>query len=118
MINPFYFDDDYSFGSPPEEDDTLSGRLRRFHELFDSSIRAILRDCLFRVEEDYTKGIATLQILCPNQAVLKRLSKKRDRICNNVNSIWGRSIQQVGLCINENGSVSQQVTLQCRYPLY
>jgi hypothetical protein len=33
------------------EDFTLTGKLRRFHEDFDSSIRAILQDCLFRIQE-------------------------------------------------------------------
>lgn len=112
MIDPFYFDDDCPFDLPPE-DDTLGGRLRRFHELFDSGIRAILQDCLFRVEEDVVEGIVTLQILCPNQAVLKRLSRKRERICINIEGIWGRSIQRVGLCVSEDGSVSQLVTLKC-----
>ncbi|HEY9649482.1 MAG TPA: hypothetical protein V6C95_02385, partial [Coleofasciculaceae cyanobacterium] len=56
MIHPFDpdeddlpFDDDDELFARTLEDFTLTGKFRRFHESFDSSIRAILQDCLFRI---------------------------------------------------------------------
>ena len=99
----------------PEEDDFLvpghhqnqsfGERLRQFHNEFDSSIRAILRDCLFReVKEQDT---LTLQILCPNQAVQKRLIQKRQKIGNEIRWIWPENVDQFALCLDKDG-------LQCR----
>lgn len=112
MIDPFYPDDDCPFGLPPE-DNSLGGRLRRFHEQFDSGIRAILRDCLFRLDENLGESLVTLQILCPNEAVFKRLAKKQEKIRGTVRWIWGDSIQRVGLYVKKDGAVCEQLMVRC-----
>jgi hypothetical protein len=110
MNHPFHSDDDGPFGLNPEHD-SLGGKLRTFHNGFDSSIRAILRDCLYRIVEE--EDTCTLQILCPNQAVLKRLSQKKGRIRYFVMDIWRGKINRAGLCLNKDGEFSQLVTVDC-----
>lgn len=86
------------------EDFTLTGKLRRFHEDFDSSIRAILQDCLFRINDE--DGVLTFQILCPNEAVQKRLYRKREKIRNTLQWIW-KDLDYYALCVQKEG-------LQCQ----
>lgn len=110
MIHPFDpdeddlpFDDDDLFGHTLE-DFTLTGKLRRFHQSFDSSIRAILQDCLFRIDDE--NGILTFQILCPNEAVQKRLYRKREKVRNSLQWIW-KDLDYYAVCIEKQG-------LQCQ----
>ncbi len=73
-------------------------------ECFDSGIRAILRDCSFRINDE--DGILTFQILCPNEVVQKRLYTKREKVCNNLKWIW-RNLDYYDFCIEKDG-------LQCK----
>jgi hypothetical protein len=111
MVNPFDPEkDDLPFDEKDDpfgrslEDFTLTGKLRRFHEDFDSSIRAVLQDCLFRINDE--DGVLTFQILCPNEAVQKRLYRKREKIRNTLQWIW-RDLDYYALCIENEG-------LQCQ----
>lgn len=111
MVNPFDpdrdelpFDEENDLFGRTLEDFTLTGKLRRFHESFDSSIRAILQDCLFRIYEE--DGILTFQILCPNEAVQKRLYIKREKVRNTLQWIWS-DLDYYAFCIENDG-------LQCR----
>lgn len=111
MVNPFdperdklpFNEDEDPFGRTLE-DVTLTGRLRRFHNSFDSSIRAILQDCLFRIHDE--GGVLTFQILCPNQAVQKRLYIKREKIRNTLQWIWN-NLDYYAFCVEKDG-------LQCQ----
>lgn len=111
MVNPFDPDkDEIPFDEEDEpfrrtlEDFTLTGRLRRFHESFDSGIRAILQDCLFRINDE--EGVLTFQILCPNETVQKRLYIKREKVRNTLSWIW-RDLDYYALCVEKDG-------LQCK----
>jgi hypothetical protein len=111
MVNPFDpdkdklpFDEEDDLFGRTFEDFTLTGRLRRFHECFDSSIRAILQDCLFRINDE--DGVLTFQILCPNQAVQKRLYTKREKVRNSLKWIW-RNLDYYAFCVEKEG-------LQCQ----
>ena len=90
------------------EDFTLTGKLRRFHESFDSSIRAILQDCLFRINDE--GGILTFQILCPNEAVQKRLYIKREKVRNTLNCLW-RDLDYYAFCIEKEGLQCQVLSM-------
>ncbi len=111
MVNPFdpekddlpFDEEDDPFGRTLE-DFTLTGKLRRFHEDFDSSIRAVLQDCLFRINDE--DGVLTFQILCPNEAVQKRLYRKREKIRNTLQWIW-KDLDYYALCVEKEG-------LQCQ----
>lgn len=100
--NGGYEDGDlYTFAKQCMDSITLTDKLREFHNQFDSSTRAMLRDCLFRQEKLGRK--VRLQILCPNQAVQKRLLKKRQKIGNVVWSIWNANIDRIALCVDQKG---------------
>ncbi|WP_016952938.1 hypothetical protein [Anabaena sp. PCC 7108] len=84
---------------------TEGEKLQRFKRFFDSSTRAMLQDCLFRiVDED---GTGTLEILCPNETVRQRLSKKKRKITNNISGCWSH-IQWFSLCIQQDGVLDCQ----------
>ncbi|WP_244329148.1 hypothetical protein [Tolypothrix sp. PCC 7910] len=82
MIDPYNFEDE-NFDYDAEElfpqkrisQMTEGEKLQRFKRFFDSSSRAILQDCLFRIL-NHEDGTGTLQILCPNEVVQQRLGKK------------------------------------------
>ncbi|MBD1924018.1 hypothetical protein H6F77_23535 [Microcoleus sp. FACHB-831] len=102
---PIYPNDDEENLPPYCRETTWIEQLKEFHSQFDSSIRAILRDCLFReIEED---GQITFQILCPNEVILKRLIQKRQKIANRVRWIWEPKVDRLVICIEKNG-------LECR----
>ncbi|MEH2468329.1 hypothetical protein [Nostoc sp.] len=72
MIDPYDFeDDDFDFEDEhflkmkPISQMTEGEKLQRFKRFFDSSSRAMLQDCLFRIV-NYEDGMGTLEILCPN----------------------------------------------------
>lgn len=107
MVNPFDPEEDElpfdEYNDPfgrTLEDFTLTGRLRRFHGDFDSSYRAILQDCLFRIHDE--DGVLTFQILCPNEAVQKRLYRKREKIRNTLKWIW-TDLDYYAFCIEKDG---------------
>ncbi len=98
------FDDFEEYEKPEKEEDmaprdiqTAGGRLRKFHKQFDSSVRAKLQDCLYREIEENGKLI--LQILCPNEAVFKRLARKHQKIRTSVKWIWLEKMDEVALCV-------------------
>ncbi|MGF1986551.1 MULTISPECIES: hypothetical protein [Nostoc] len=113
MIDPYDFeDDDFDlenedlFEIKPISQMTEGEKLQRFKRFFDSSSRAMLQDCLFRivVRED---GLGTLEILCPNEVVRQRLSKKKRKITNNINTCWSH-IRWFSLCVQQDGELHCQ----------
>ncbi|MBD2690442.1 hypothetical protein [Anabaena catenula] len=114
MINPYDFeDDDFDIENEdlfttmnPVSKMTEGEKLQRFKRFFDSSTRAMLQDCLFRVVND-EDGTGTLEILCPNEIVRQRLSKKKRKIINNIYGCW-RQIQYFSLCIQQDGKLNCQ----------
>ena len=117
MIDPYDFEDD-DFDLEDEElfpikrisEMTEGERLQRFKRFFDSSSRAILQDCLFRIV-DHEDGTGTLEILCPNEVVKQRLSKKKRKITNNINTCWSH-IKWFSLCIRQGDELyCQRFTL-------
>jgi hypothetical protein len=117
MVNPFDPDkDELPFDEEDDpfrrtlEDFTLTGRLRRFHESFDSGIRAILQDCLFRIKDE--DGVLTFQILCPNEAVQKRLYIKREKVRNTLSWIW-RELDYYALCVEKDGLQCKVLDMNC-----
>ncbi|MGI8504183.1 MAG: hypothetical protein ACR2LR_24065 [Hassallia sp.] len=110
MIDTHDFeDDDFEFD---EEDFILPKRvsemnegelLQRFKRFFDSSSRAMLQDCRFRIV-NHEDGTGTLEILCPNEIVRQRFSKKTRKINQQISSCW-LHIKSFSLCVEENGEV-------------
>jgi hypothetical protein len=74
--------------------------LQRFKSFFDSSSRSMLQDCLFRIvnRED---GTGVLEILCPNEFVQHRLSRKSLKISNTINTCWGH-VKFFSICIKKD----------------
>ncbi|WP_459195187.1 hypothetical protein [Nostoc sp. FACHB-892] len=110
MIDPYDFEDDNFdfedeelFKIKPISQMTEGEKLQRFKRFFDSSSRAMLQDCLFRIvdEED---GTGTLEILCPNEVVRQRLSKKKRKITNNINTCWSH-IRWFSLCVQQDNEL-------------
>lgn len=99
----FDFEDEYIFKAKRLCEMTEGERLERFKEFFDSSSRAILQDCLFRID-NHEDGTGTLEILCPNEAVKQRLYRKKGKITNNINTC-GSHIQWFSLCIEQDGQL-------------
>ena len=101
----FEFEDDDFLVPRPQEEYTFGTRLKKFHNHFNSSIRAVFQDCLFRELE--TENQVTFQILCPNERVQKRLIQKRSTLALRIRHIWGDRVNQLAICI-------QKDDLQCR----
>lgn len=104
------FDEENDLFGRTLEDFTLTGKLRRFHESFDSSIRAILQDCLFRIHDE--DGVLTFQILCPNEAVQKRLYIKREKVRNTLQWIWS-NLDYYAFCIDKDGLQCKVLDMNC-----
>ncbi|AHJ29541.1 hypothetical protein PN465_10630 [Nodularia spumigena CS-584] len=110
MTNPNDFDDD-DFDFEDEEtfqvkrvsQMTEGEKLQRFKRYFDSSSRALLQQCLFRITED-EDGKGTLEILCPNEVIRQRLYRKKRKITNSLNGCWSH-IRWFSLCLEEDGKV-------------
>ncbi|MDZ8184327.1 MAG: hypothetical protein RMX96_05610 [Nostoc sp. ChiSLP02] len=81
-------------------------KLQRFKRFFDSSSRAMLHECLFRIVEN-KDSLGTLAILCPNEVVRQRLSKKKRKITNNINSCWSH-VRWFSLCLQQDGELHCQ----------
>lgn len=92
---------------PPHLIQTMSGRLRKFHIQFESSIRALLQQCLFREVEE--EGTLTLQILCPNEVIFKRLVRKQRKIRNMVDWVWRETQDYVALCVQKDEKLECQI---------
>ncbi|BAY98211.1 hypothetical protein NIES37_21590 [Tolypothrix tenuis PCC 7101] len=113
MIDPYNFEDE-NFDYDPEDlfpqkrisQMTEGEKLHRFKRFFDSSSRAILQDCLFRIL-NHEDGTGTLQILCPNEVMQQRLSKKKRKITNNINTCWNH-IKWFALCVEQNCEIHCQ----------
>lgn len=96
----------------PEEDDyclpldwdgifteeTFGDRLRLFYNQFNSSVRALLDDSLFR-EIENNGVVIGLEILCPNPIIYKRLVQKKQKISNEIRWIWPETVTkfQIGI---------------------
>ncbi|HLO83485.1 MAG TPA: hypothetical protein VK203_00545 [Nostocaceae cyanobacterium] len=114
MINPHNFDDDdfeledQDFTPPKTVSQMTDGeKLQRFKNFFDSSSRALLQDCLFRIV-NHEDGTGTLEILCPNEIVRQRLAKKKHKILNNIYGCWSH-IKKFSLGIKQqNGELHLQ----------
>ncbi|HYW21988.1 MAG TPA: hypothetical protein VE956_22290 [Nodularia sp. (in: cyanobacteria)] len=103
MNHPDDFDDEEIFQIKRVSQMTEGEKLQRFKESFDSSSRALLQQCLFRLIDD-ADGKGTLEILCPNQVVRQRLYKKKGKITNSINSCWSH-IRWFSLCVEQDGKL-------------
>ncbi len=110
MIDPYNFEDD-DFDLEDEDfllmkrvsDMTEGEKLQRFKRFFDSSSRAMLQDCLFRII-NHEDGTGTLEILCPNEVVQQRLGRKKRKIINNIDGCWSH-IKWLSLCVQQDGAL-------------
>ncbi|BAZ33005.1 hypothetical protein NIES4074_55130 [Cylindrospermum sp. NIES-4074] len=100
------FDDEDLFTMNPVSKMTEGEKLQRFKRFFDSSSRAMLQDCLFRIV-NHEDGTGTLEILCPNEVVRQRLTKKKRKIINNIDGCWSH-IKWFSLCIQQDGELDCQ----------
>lgn len=114
MMNPYDFeDDDFEIEAEdlilptPVSKMTQGERLKRFKQFFDSSSRAMLQDCLFRIVT-HEDGTGTLEILCPNEIVRQRLAKKKRKITNYID-ICGQHLCYFSLCIEQDGQLDHQI---------
>jgi hypothetical protein len=113
MINPYDFEnDDFDlededlFSMNPISKMSEGEKLQRFKHFFDSSSRAMLQDCLFRIV-NHEDGTGTLEILCPNEAIRQRLSQKKRKITNNINTCWSH-IRWFSLCVQQDDELHCQ----------
>ncbi|WP_309731228.1 hypothetical protein [Chamaesiphon sp. OTE_75_metabat_556] len=89
----FEWDDLY-----PEE--TFGDRLRLFYSQFNSSTRALLDDALFR-EVESQSIVTSLEILCANQIIHKRLIQKHLKIRNEIRWIWPETVKQFEIGVRD-----------------
>jgi hypothetical protein len=75
----------------PEE--TFGDRLRLFYSQFNSGTRALLDNSLFR-ENTNNSSVISLEILCENQIVYRRLIQKHQKIGNQIRWIWPETVTQ------------------------
>lgn len=93
----------------PEE--TFGDRLRLFYNQFNSSVRALLDDALFReVEENGT--VKGLEILCANEIICRRLTQKHQKIGNEIRWIWPETVTKFAIGVNEPTWKGQAFELQ------
>lgn len=74
-------------------EETFGDRLRLFYNQFNSSTRALLDNSLFR-EIEQNSLVISLEILCENEIVYKRLSQKHQKISNEIRWIWPETVTQ------------------------
>jgi hypothetical protein len=72
-------------------EETFGDRLRLFYNQFNSSVRALLDDSLFREVED-NGVIKGLEILCGNEIICRRLTQKYQKIGNEIRWIWPETV--------------------------
>ncbi len=99
----FDFDDEEVFKIKRVSQMTEGEKLQRFKEYFDSSSRALLQQCLFRII-DNADGKGTLEILCPNQVIRQRLYRKKGKINNSITGCWSH-VRWFSLCIEQDGNL-------------
>ena len=79
-------------------EETFGDRLRLFYSQFNSSARALLDNSLFR-EIEQNSLVISLEILCENQIIYKRLSQKHQKISNEIRWIWPETVTQFTLLV-------------------
>jgi hypothetical protein len=101
----------------PEE--TFGDRLQLFYNQFNSSTRALLSDSLFRENESHSilqgiscTNITSLEILCGNDIIYKRLIQKHQKIGNQIRWIWPDTVTQFSICVRTPEWWSQIFYLQ------
>jgi hypothetical protein len=92
-------EEDYLFCPSLDWDDlyteeTFGDRLRLFYSQFNSSTRALLDGALFR-EIEQSSIIVSLEILCENNIIYKRLIQKHQKIGNEIRWIWPETVTQL-----------------------
>ncbi|MFH7025070.1 MAG: hypothetical protein ACHBN1_06635 [Heteroscytonema crispum UTEX LB 1556] len=99
----FDFDDEESYRIKRVSEMTEGEKLQRFKRFFDSSSRAMLQECLFRVVPR-GDGIDRLEILCPNELIQQRLARKNRKIRSTINTCW-RNVKCFSLCVEKDGEL-------------
>ena len=79
-------------------EETFGDRLRLFYNQFNSSTRALLDSSLFR-EIEQNSLVVSLEVLCENQIIYKRLSQKHQKISNEIRWIWPETVTQFTLLV-------------------
>ncbi len=79
-------------------EETFGDRLRLFYSQFNSSTRALLDNSLFR-EIERNSIVISLEILCENQIIYKRLSQKYQKISNEIRWIWPETVSQFTILV-------------------
>jgi hypothetical protein len=79
-------------------EETFGDRLRLFYNQFNSSTRALLDDALFQETEE-NSAVTSLEILCENQIIYKRLVQKHQKIANEIRWIWPETVVQFSIGI-------------------
>jgi hypothetical protein len=77
-------------------EDTFGDRLRLFYNQFNSGTRALLSNSLFRETTELSQ-VNSLEILCENQIVYKRLIQKHQKIGNEIRWIWPETVTQFSI---------------------
>ncbi|MDB9373661.1 hypothetical protein [Nodularia sphaerocarpa] len=103
MNHPDDFEDEEIFQVKRLSQMSEGEKLQRFKQSFDSSSRALLQQCLFRITND-ADGKGTLEILCPNEVVRQRLYKKKRKIVNSLSTCWSH-IQWFSLCVEQDDKI-------------
>jgi hypothetical protein len=88
----FDWDDLYS-------EDTFGDRLRLFYNQFNSSTRALLGNSLFR-ETAKLSQVNSLEILCENKIVYRRLIQKHQKIGNEIRWIWPETVTKFSIGVS------------------
>jgi hypothetical protein len=82
-------------------EETFGDRLRLFYSQFNSSTRALLDNSLFR-EIEQNSIVISLEILCENDIIYKRLSQKHQKIGNEIRWIWPETVTQFEILVPRN----------------
>ncbi len=109
-------EEDYYFCLPLDcdgiyKEETFGDRLLLFYEQFNSSARALLDDALFR-EVQSQDTVTSLQILCKNEIISKRLTQKHQKIGNELRWIWPETLAQFEIGIQAPDWQAQVFPLQ------
>ncbi len=72
-------------------EETFGDRLQLFYNQFNSSVRALLDESLFREIKKNGK-VTGLEILCQNEIIRRRLAQKHQKIANEIRWIWPETV--------------------------
>ena len=72
-------------------EETFGDRLQLFYNQFNSGVRALLDESLFREIERNGKVVG-LEILCANEIIRRRLAQKHQKIANEIRWIWPETV--------------------------